>query len=99
MKKLAVLYMLTLLSIFSRAQNAADLQKAEAILRQMTLDEKIGQMTQVTLGVVSTSRDGILDPKALTNAVINYKVGSILNATNHALTVDQWHTVIRQIQD
>jgi len=36
------------------AQTAADRQKADNLLRQMTLDEKIGQMTQVTLGVVST---------------------------------------------
>jgi len=99
MKKFAVLIILAPLFQFSPAQNNTDLQKAEAILRQMTLDEKIGQMTQVTLGVVSTPQDGVLDPKALTNAVVNYKVGSILNATNHALTVDQWHTVIRQIQD
>jgi beta-glucosidase len=35
----------------------------------------------------------------LKHAIVDYKVGSILNVTGHALTVDQWHTVITQIQD
>jgi len=81
------------------AQTPADRQKVEGLLRQMTLDEKIGQMTQVTLGVVSTPQDGVLDPAALTKAVGEYKVGSILNVTNHALSAEQWRTVQTQIQD
>jgi beta-glucosidase len=81
------------------APGTADRQKAESLLRQMTLDEKIGQMTQVTLGVVAAQQDGVLNPAALTKAIKDYKVGSILNVTNHALTVEQWHTVLTQIQD
>jgi beta-glucosidase len=73
--------------------------KVEALLRQMTLDEKIGQMTQVTLGVVSKPEDGVLDPAALTRAIQEYKVGSVLNVTNHALSVEQWHHVLTQIED
>jgi len=102
MKKLALLPSLLLLCYATLAQKGVsdlDQQKAAALLLRMTLDEKIGQMTQVTLGVVSKPEDGVLDPAALTRAVGNYKVGSILNVTNHALTVDQWHAVIRQIQD
>ncbi|HEY4064392.1 MAG TPA: glycoside hydrolase family 3 N-terminal domain-containing protein [Puia sp.] len=99
MKKLAVFLPGVLLSIVLFAQSASDRQKAEALLRRMTLDEKIGQMTQVTLGVVATAADGVLDPAALTKAIQHYKVGSILNVTNHALTVEQWHTVLKQIQD
>ncbi len=56
-------------------------------------------MTQVTLGVVSTKEDGVLDPAALTKAIREYKVGSILNVTGHALSVEQWRKVITQIQD
>src|SRR5579872_2641244 len=81
------------------AQTPAERRKAEDLLRRMTLEEKIGQMTQVTLGVVSTAEDGVLDPAALKKAVQDYKVGSILNVTDHALTAQQWHAVIRQIQD
>jgi beta-glucosidase len=99
MKKIALSLSGLLLSALSFAQLQADIQKAEAMLKKMTLDEKIGQMTQVTLGVVSGPEDGVLDPAALTKAVVDYKVGSILNVTNHALTVAQWHTVISRIQD
>ena len=99
MKKLAILLPALALSLFVAAQSAADRQKAETLLRQMTLDEKIGQMTQVTLGVVGAPEDGVLNPAALTKAIQDYKVGSILNVTNHALTVDQWRHIQTQIQD
>jgi beta-glucosidase len=99
MKKPVFFLTVSLLSLFSLAQTTSNQQKAEALLKQMTVDEKIGQMTQVTLGVVSTAQDGVLDAAALKKAVVDYKVGSILNVTNHALTVDQWRTVITRIQD
>ena len=99
MKKLAILLPALTVSLFVTAQSAADLQKIEALLKQMTVDEKIGQMTQVTLGVVGTPEDGVLNPAALTKAIQDYKVGSILNVTNHALTVDQWRHIQTQIQD
>jgi len=99
MKKLAILLPALALSFFAAAQSAADRQKAEVLLKQMTLDEKIGQMTQVTLGVVGTPEDGVLNPEALARAIQDYKVGSILNVTNHALTVDQWRHIQTQIQD
>ncbi|HMH20262.1 MAG TPA: glycoside hydrolase family 3 N-terminal domain-containing protein [Puia sp.] len=99
MKKSVFLLALSLTSLLSFAQSSSDQQKAEALLRQMTVDEKIGQMTQVALAVVSTSQDGVLDEAALKKAILDYKVGSILNVANHALTVDQWHTVVTMIQD
>src|SRR5258708_37732199 len=104
MKKFTIAFSLFFLSAVaftqtSFAQTSADRLKAEALLKRMTLDEKIGQMTQVTLGVVAAPEDGVLNPAALAKAVLDYKVGSILNVTNHALTVEQWHTVLTQIQD
>ncbi|HEX4372882.1 MAG TPA: glycoside hydrolase family 3 N-terminal domain-containing protein, partial [Puia sp.] len=100
MKKIAPIFISFLIAQLTFSQNKlSDAQKADALIKQMTLDEKIGQMTQVTLGVVGTQQDGVLDDAALKKAIQNYKVGSILNVTNHALSVDQWHTVITQIQD
>ncbi|HLK29233.1 MAG TPA: glycoside hydrolase family 3 N-terminal domain-containing protein [Puia sp.] len=100
MKNIAAILAALLFVNFSFSQaNLSDEQRAMALLKQMTLDEKIGQMTQVTLGVVCTQQDGVLDTSALRKAIQNYKVGSLLNVTNHALTVEQWHTVITQIQD
>jgi beta-glucosidase len=78
-------------------------QKVDLLINQMTLDEKIGQMTQVTLGVVAKggggNEDGSLDPDALKHAVLDYKVGSILNTTAHALSVEKWRAVQTEIQD
>jgi beta-glucosidase len=86
------------------AQNKnADWTKAQALVKQMTLEEKVGQMTQVTHAVVArggwSNQDGTLDPVALKKAVVDYKVGSILNTTAHALSAEQWREVITQIQD
>ena len=97
MKKLAITYCALLAMQFSFAQTNE--QKADALLKKMTIEEKVGQMTQVTFGVVCTAQDGVLDTAKLRDAIVNHKVGSILNVTNHALTVNQWHTVITQIQD
>jgi len=69
----------------------------------MTIEEKVGQMTQVTLAVVAKggwgNQDGALDPAALKKAIIDYKVGSVLNTTAHALSVDTWREMMTQIQD
>ena len=99
MKKLACLWMLVLCIQFSFAQTPAEKLKVEALLKKMTLEEKVGQMTQVTLGVICSPKDGVLDTALLRKAIVDYKVGSVLNVTGHALTVDQWRTVITQIQD
>ena len=99
MKQLAIATVGLMISHFSFGQTSADKQKVESLLKQMTLEEKVGQMTQVTLGVVATAEDGVLNPSALKKAVVDYRVGSILNVTNHALSVDQWNKVITQIQD
>jgi beta-glucosidase len=99
MKRSPLSLAVSLFALSLTAQTPAERQKAETLLHQMTLDEKVGQMTQVTLGVVCTPVDGVLDPKALAKAVRDYKVGSILNVTGHALTVEQWHRVIKEIQD
>ncbi|HSZ33370.1 MAG TPA: glycoside hydrolase family 3 N-terminal domain-containing protein [Puia sp.] len=77
--------------------------KVDKLINDMTLDEKIGQMTQVTLGVVAKggggNEDGSLDPQALQHAILDYKVGSILNTTAHALSVEKWRQVQTEIQD
>jgi beta-glucosidase len=99
MKKIIILLTALFPILSVSAQTPADRQKVEAILQKMTLDEKVGQMTQVTLGVVSTAEDGVLNPANLAKAVVDFKVGSILNVTNHALSAGQWRAVITQIED
>jgi beta-glucosidase len=76
-------------------------QKIEALLKRMTLEEKVGQMTQLAIGMISTGRDQNIriDPAKLDKAIVHYGVGSILNVSEQALTVDRWHEIINQIQD
>jgi beta-glucosidase len=82
--------------------NTATDAQVEALLRQMTVEEKIGQMTQITMGVFvdNTKKEMVLKPEGLRKAILEYKVGSILNnAQDHAQTVQEWHTIIKTIQD
>lgn len=81
-----------------RPDNSA---KIEALLRQMTVEEKVGQMTQLTIDMVTTGKDQQvrIDSAKLEKAVGKYGVGSILNVTNQALTLDHWHRIIGPIQE
>jgi beta-glucosidase len=79
-------------------------KKIDVLLKKMTVEEKIGQMTQVTVDVVSAGPDGrkephALDPKKLEEALLKYHVGSILNVGPSAYTLEHWHQVITEIQD
>ena len=73
------------------------------LLSEMTVEEKVGQMTQITLEVVSKrgedNRTIILDEEKLREAIVDYKVGSILNCGGAANTIENWHEVITKIQE
>lgn len=100
MKKYFLIIAVFVSAISLKAQKVdLNQKKVDAILAKMTLEEKVGQMTQITLGVVGTQTDGEINPEALKDAIIKHKVGSILNVTNHALTVDQWHNLLTKIAD
>jgi beta-glucosidase len=72
-----------------------------SLLSRMTLEEKVGQMTQLEIGMITTGEgdDIHIDPAKLEKAVIKYGAGSILNVKDHALTIDKWHEIIRNIQE
>jgi beta-glucosidase len=76
-------------------------QKIEALLKRMTIEEKVGQMTQLAIGMIASGSDQNIkvDPAKLEKAVVKYGVGSILNVADQALTLDHWHQVIGQIQE
>lgn len=75
--------------------------QVDGVLSRMTLPEKVGQMTQLEIGMVSTGRGQSLqiDPAKLEKAVVQYGVGSILNVNDEALSVERWHEIIRRIQE
>ncbi|RMF59606.1 MAG: beta-glucosidase [Calditrichaeota bacterium] len=79
-------------------------EKVNHLLSRMTLEEKVGQMTQITLEAVSARRGTAtqkhrLDLRKLEEAIVKYHVGSILNVYDVAHTLDYWHTIITTIQD
>jgi beta-glucosidase len=70
------------------------------LLREMTRKEKIGQMTQLELSMITTGKDQDvrIDPIKLHKAIVGYGVGSILNVNLQALPVEKWQSIIRAIQ-
>ncbi|MDQ3805620.1 MAG: hypothetical protein M3416_17550, partial [Acidobacteriota bacterium] len=83
------------------APDAGAARRAEELLAKMTIEEKVGQMTQLEISMVSDGRNQEIriNPSKLEKAVIKYGVGSILNVADQALSLDRWHETIRQIQD
>lgn len=81
----------------------------EKRLQKMTLDEKIGQMVQVEINMVSENPiqwgpgagEFRVDYNKLREAFEKYKVGSILNMLGgvHAADVPTWQKAIGDIQD
>ncbi len=89
---------------FGQKSEAEIEKKVEHLLSKMTLEEKVGQMTQVTIQAVSAAQGTAtqphkLDLQKLEEAIVNYHVGSIINVYDVAHTVDYWHDVITRIQD
>ena len=79
-------------------------RQVNALLANMTDEEKVGQMTQVNIDLIlkdpQASWDRVeVDPIKLSRIIQDYKVGSILNVPpGGALTLDQWQNIIKQIQ-
>ena len=76
----------------------------DALLRTMSVEDKVGEMTQLTLGAIAVGEPyNLLEPQRLDSAkvmraLIDYRVGSILNCGNHAHTPEKWHEFIEGIQ-
>lgn len=73
------------------------------IVAGMSLDDKVGQMCQVVVDLVTADSlvDGqvVLDSAKLANVFGTYRVGSILNtAQGHAQSRDTWYRLISGIQ-
>lgn len=72
--------------------------KVESVLKKMTLEEKAGQMVQLTAGAFCT--DDLVDTAKVRHLVKEYKIGSFLNTFGptsrpRAVTAEQ----IKKIQD
>lgn len=91
----------------SGADKVERIPQVEALIKQMTIEEKVGQMAQVTLDVITVGEGPFqtlepirLDTQMLRKALIDYKIGSVLNTGNaKARTREEWFTLINQIQE
>ena len=79
--------------------------KVEELLAKMSLEEKVGQMTQITLEMVSIG-EGInaeqplkIDTTKLRRIVVEYNTGSILNTGGVANSPERWESIIKTIQE
>jgi beta-glucosidase len=81
--------------------------RVDRLLADMTLEEKVGQMTQITLDVLGKGDDVFtshepfeLDPAMLEKAFQQYHVGSVMNTTNNrARTPEFFNRLIKELQD
>ena len=76
--------------------------KARQLVAKMTPEEKVGQMTQITLEQFGKSGpDGtfVLDEQKLRDGIVNHHLGSILNNAGQARTVQNWQEIITKMQD
>ncbi|MGR8930255.1 MAG: glycoside hydrolase family 3 N-terminal domain-containing protein [Gammaproteobacteria bacterium] len=73
----------------------------------MTLEEKVGQMTQVDFSVISVENgqdaENPIDQAKLEDAIVKHHVGSILNTpttpNNKAQPIEKWQRITQQIRE
>jgi beta-glucosidase len=71
-------------------------KRAYEVLKKMTLEEKVGQMTQ--LDISYAMKEGKIIEESLDSIVSYYKVGSILGHGGMHLELNAWHDIINKIQ-
>ncbi|NND95249.1 MAG: beta-glucosidase [Flavobacteriales bacterium] len=75
------------------------------MIAEMSIEEKVGQMTQLNLDVISVGEiynlkePHELDEAKLRKAVVDKHVGSILNVGGHAYDLAHWQDLTKQIAD
>ena len=103
-------YLILLLLIFSCTNQTlkSDIDlKVDKLISKMTLREKVGQMTQINLTVIAkgpskwaSSFPMEIDEKKANKALVDFKVGSVLNTINNtAQKPSVWFENISKIQE
>ncbi len=108
MKKIIYSLFILLFIISCQDSNLTEKEKfIEDLISQMTLEEKVGQMTQINLTVIakgpnkfSSSTPMEIDDNRANKALVEYKVGSVLNTINNtAQKPSVWFKNISKIQE
>jgi len=74
-------------------------RRVRSLVAQMTLKEKVGQMTQLEVRMITDGSEGSVrvNPEKLRKAVVDYGVGSILNVKDVALPPAKWREILGSI--
>lgn len=92
----------------AQSQSDAKIERRiDSVMSKMTLEGKVGQMSQFALDVIGKGGNVYysdepfeIDPAMLDTVIGKYKVGSILNTSNNrARTTEVWENVVRTIQE
>ena len=77
----------------------------DSLMRTLSIEDKVGEMTQLTLGMLcdgsgpyTLDEPHTLNEEKLKKAIVDLKIGSILNSGGHAYAPLKWNTLIEGIQ-
>ncbi len=108
--QLALVWFMSLLLLTSctepvkNEQFSENKEKAKKLLSSLTLEDKIGEMTQLAIDVLCVGnpynlQDPVtLDEEKLKKVLVDLRVGSILNVGGHAYSREEWKLIISTIQ-
>lgn len=85
----------------SNAKSAEINSKVSELISKMTLEEKVGQMTQITVTIFEkTGTKGVFDLEKLKDGIQTHHIGSILNVPNPgAPTLQKWQETMSVISN
>ncbi len=94
------LFALVLFSISTSLSAQKTTDSVEALLHQMTLEEKVGQMAQVTVDILLDLKTYQWKDSMLKVACEEYRIGSVLNTwDNVAHRKEKWAKLVRELQE
>ena len=78
----------------------------DSLMRTLSIEDKVGEMTQLTLGMLcdgsgpyTLDEPHTLNEEKLKKAIVDLKIGSILNSGGHAYSSSKWNALIQDIQE
>lgn len=80
-------------------------QRVEDILANLSVEDKIGEMTQLSLDMILVGppygavEPHVLDTALLRKVIVDLRVGSMLNCAGHTLDREFWNATMKTIQD
>ena len=88
--------------LFSQKKSSSEI-RIDELIKKMTIEEKVGQMAQITLDVLGLKEGAdpfVLDNNKVQDAIVKYKLGSVLNTSNNkAMSTSAWNEVVKNLQN